>query len=263
MQRLRDSDTGCPWDKQQTLASLIPYSIEEVYELVDAIENQDIDEIKNELGDLLFHIVFYAHIAQENDWFDFSEIAQAVCKKLIRRHPHVFSDAISDSVEEVNSNWERIKTQERLEKGLDSNSTSSLLDGIASALPAMIRAEKIQRRVSTIGFDWHNINELTAKVKEELDEVNEVLLNLTENDVSTSLELEEELGDLLFSCVNLVRFSGRSAEAVLRAGNAKFSKRFKLLEESVSQSGRIPDDLSVQELNDIWDEVKNLEKDPI
>lgn len=259
MAKLRDKNTGCPWDLQQTLHSLIPYTIEEVYELSDAVERQDTLELKNELGDLLFHIVFYAQIAKENKQFEFCDIAQAVSDKLIRRHPHVFSDSGPKSVDAVNRDWEKIKAQERravLQD--DEHKDSGYLDGIAQALPAMIRAEKLQKRVAAIGFDWESIDQVVDKVEEELNEIRDVLAQKKTADAAeTSAKLSEELGDLLFSCVNLARFAGLSPESVLRQGNKKFVDRFQKLEKELLRDDKNVETAGAEELNRVWDKVKN------
>lgn len=260
MESLRNPNHGCPWDKQQTLHTLIPHSIEEVYELADAIENNDYEEIKNELGDLLFHIIFYAQITKEENRFEFKDVANAVSEKLIRRHPHVFGDLRTNSVDTVNKNWEKIKTEERMANA--SKEEVSYIDGIAQALPAMIRAQKIQKRVAAVGFDWETIEQVADKVDEELLEVRAVLKDCqhkgyTNKTLYSCDDLAEELGDLLFSCINLVRFAGLNAESVLRQANQKFVDRFQQLEHELTKAGKELESAEVEELNQLWEKVKN------
>ncbi len=250
MQMLRDPESGCPWDIQQTFSSIVPYTIEEVYEVADAIDQEDFLQLKDELGDLLLQIVYYTQMAREQDLFDLDDVAENICNKLIRRHPHVFGKQTDDSNKVwTNEGWEKIKQQERNEK-TDSN-FNSVLNDIPDALPQLLRAKKIQKRVSSIGFDWQEISEVVEKVEEELDELKEVISTSKESEA-----LEEELGDLLFSVVNLSRHINVNAENALRKGNKKFIKRFQFLEKIAQREGKQVDDYSLEELEQFWQQAK-------
>ena len=241
MEKLRDPVDGCPWDLQQTFASIIPYTIEEVYEVADAVDNQNFAHLKDELGDLLLQLVYYAQIAREQNLFDLEDIAATICDKLIRRHPHVFDGENSDG----HKSWEKIKQQERSEKA--GTSTVSLLDNIPATMPQLLRAKKIQKRVASVGFDWQEIAGVIEKVEEELNELKEVI-----NTDNKQKALEEELGDLLFSVVNLSRHINVNAENALRKGNKKFIKRFQYLEKRIRHDGKELDDCSLEELEQVW-----------
>jgi len=255
MQKLRDPENGCPWDIQQTFASIVPYTIEEVYEVADAIDQQDFVQLKDELGDLLLQIVYYTQMAREQNLFDFEDIAENISDKLIRRHPHVFEQQDSQAgVSLVENSWEKIKQQERSEKvGAE---TSSLLNDIPNALPQLIRAKKIQKRVASVGFDWSEVNAVVDKVHEELTELQEVI-----NTDNNQAALEEELGDLLFSIVNLSRHINVNAEDALRKGNKKFIKRFQNVEESAQNEGKQVADCSLEELEEFWQSAKRVENE--
>jgi ATP diphosphatase len=244
MQVLRDPENGCPWDIQQTFASIVPYTIEEVYEVADAIDQQDFVQLKDELGDLLLQIVYYTQMAREQNLFDLEDVAANICDKLVRRHPHVF-----DKQNKKNKDWEKIKQQERSEKADDSS--VSLLSDIPVAMPQLLRAKKIQKRVSSVGFDWPDISGVIEKVEEELNELKEVIK--TDNKQE---DLEEELGDLLFSVVNLSRHIHVNAEDALRKGNKKFIKRFRNVEEQVQHEGKCIADYSIEELEQFWRQAK-------
>ena len=253
MQKLRDPEEGCPWDIQQTFASIVPYTIEEVYEVAEAIDQQDFVQLKDELGDLLLQIVYYAQMAREQNLFDLEDIAASIADKLVRRHPHVFD---KQNLEEGdndkswgNKNWEGIKHQERSKK-MGEESTS-LLNDIPDALPQLMRAKKIQKRVASVGFDWPEVSAVIDKVQEELNELKEVI-NADNNQVN----LEEELGDLLFSVVNLSRHIDINAEDALRKGNKKFIKRFQYIEGKVQQEGKVISDYSLKELEQYWQQAK-------
>jgi len=248
MQVLRDPEDGCPWDIQQTFASIVPYTIEEVYEVADAIDQQDFVQLKDELGDLLLQIVYYAQMAREQNLFDLEDVASNICDKLVRRHPHVF-DKQNFQESDKNISWEKIKQQERSEKvGMDS---ASVLNEIPANMPQLMRAKKIQKRVASVGFDWPNILGVIEKVEEELNELKEVIS--TDNKPEA---LEEELGDLLFSVVNLSRHISVNAEDALRKGNKKFIKRFQILEEKVQHEGKQVADCSLDELEQYWQQAK-------
>lgn len=250
MQMLRDPEDGCSWDIQQTFDSIVPYTIEEVYEVADAIDQQDFEQLKDELGDLLLQVIYYTQMAREQNLFDFEDVAGTICDKLVRRHPHIFDKQnIKEDVKQANKTWELIKQQERNEKtGFDSN---SLLDDIPIAMPQLMRAKKIQKRVSNVGFDWQEIKEVIEKVEEELTELKEVIN--TDNDQEA---LEEELGDLLFSIVNLSRHINVNAEEALRKGNKKFIKRFQHIEQQIKSEGKSIENYNQEELERFWQRAK-------
>lgn len=259
MVRLRDPNTGCPWDQQQTFASIVPHTIEEAYEVADAIARGDRADIKSELGDLLFQVVFYAQIAAEEGIFDFATIAATITDKMIRRHPHVFADVKYADTAEQNAAWEAIKRTELQQQstvGENDTEQASVLDGVTVGLPALTRAVKLQRRASQVGFDWSQALPIIAKIKEELEELEEVI----EQEPEAHERLQEELGDLLFACANLGRHLKLDPEAALRAGNAKFERRFRAIEVRVSELGKQMEALGLAELDALWDEVKREEK---
>ena len=253
MSRLRDPEHGCPWDLRQTYSTIVPYTLEEAYEVADAIQRDDMHELRDELGDLLFQVVFYSQIAMEEGHFDFNQVAQSICEKMLRRHPHVFSDAEYRSDEELRQAWEHAKAQERELRC--STERTSLLDGIARALPALIRAEKLQKRAADVGFDWPDEKGVLEKVHEELDEVQ------TELGHGNTSRLQDELGDLLFSIVNLVRQLGLNAEQTMSRANEKFERRFRAMEAAFEQRGRHKlDRLSPEEWDQAWEVVKSEER---
>jgi ATP diphosphatase len=259
MQRLRDPKTGCPWDNKQTFSSVVPHTIEEVYELADAIEMQDFSDLKGELGDLLFQVVFYAQIAKEQGLFEFSDILETLNEKLVRRHPHVFAQAEFGDEQAVHANWEKEKQKERLQKASSMNQQESVLDNIPLALPALNRAYKIQKRCANVGFDWAELEPVVAKIHEEIDEVLIEVKRTDLTDEQKQARIEDELGDLLFANVNLVRHLNADPETVLRQANKKFEKRFRLVEQQVLKSGKRMEQCSLVELDNIWDEVKKTE----
>lgn len=242
MQQLRDRKTGCSWDQEQTFTSLIPHTLDEVYEVVDAIDRQNYDDLRDELGDLLFNIVFYAHLAEENHYFDFDAVCHSVADKLIRRHPHVFAGQASDSF-----SWEEQKKKERTDK-----KQLSLLDDIPIALPALLRSEKIQKRCASVGFDWTAVSAVLDKVDEELAELKEELNSSEQN----SDRISEELGDLYFTLVNLTRHLDLNAENVVHKANQKFERRFRALENYFTQQGKLVQNASLEELESVWQKVK-------
>ena len=256
MKSLRDPDTGCPWDREQDFHSLIPYTIEEAYEVADAIERNELNDIKEELGDLLFQIVFYSQLAEEQNAFSFNEVAQVICEKLVRRHPHVFAEAQISDVAAQSKVWENLKQEERLQKSVKSSAALSHLDNVSRTLPSLMRAEKLQKRAARTGFDWPDIKGVMDKVYEELEEV-QVELSVAEPEVS---RLEDEIGDLFFSCVNLSRHAGVDAEVCLRKANLKFEQRFRQLEALCQSKQQALDTLSGTELEKLWQEVKKQEK---
>jgi ATP diphosphatase len=255
MRRLRDPLAGCPWDREQTYRSLVPHTLEEAYEVADAIEQDDLEHLPDELGDLLFQVVFYAQIAQEEGRFDFEDVAQGISDKLVRRHPHVFADVAIDSAEEQTQAWEEHKRQER--DGKATNGQASALEGVSLALPALVRAAKLQRRAARVEFDWPDVEGVIAKVREELAELESEL----QADAAPE-RLAEELGDLLFSCVNLARHLKVDPEVVLRTANLKFEQRFRHMEAVLQASGGI-EQASLQEMDAAWEAVKLQEKSPI
>ncbi len=241
-------ENGCPWDREQTHSSLKSTLIEETYETVEAIDSGDSNHLKEELGDLLLNIMLQAQIADESDNFDIYDVIESLIEKLIRRHPHVFGNVAVESADEVVKNWESIKSQE---EGYEDR--ESILDGIPVALPALLRGQKIQKRAARVGFDWDNISDVFNKVEEELNEVNDSLKNDDQN------EIEMEIGDLLFAVVNLCRFVDLQAEETLRKANRKFVSRFKRMETKLNTQGKNISDQSLEELDKIWNEVKNDE----
>ena len=263
MAMLRDGEFGCPWDLKQTIASLVPYTLEEVYEVVDAIEQGDMVELEDELGDLLFQVVFYAQIASEQGHFDFSDIASAITRKLVRRHPHVFpggevarfGKSSELSPEQVVINWELIKKQERAEKQARKGTAAAeskpgILDDVPRALPALERAKKLQKRAASHGFDWESVAPVLAKLKEEVTEFEQAL---TEGDPA---HLQHELGDILFAATNLARHVNLEPESALRDANKRFEQRFRWIEEAVAGNGQQVDELTLAELDALWDQAK-------
>jgi len=248
MARLRGPG-GCPWDRAQTFSTIAPYTIEEAYEVATVIQDGDLKALPGELGDLLFQVVFHARMAEEAGLFDFGDVVAEVTDKMIRRHPHVFGDAEakSDAASQKDF-WEKLKESERATKG-----HQSLLDDVAAALPALMRAEKLQRRASSIGFDWNNADLVVDKIAEEAREVAQA---------RTHAEREEEIGDLLFVVANLARHLKVDPEAALRAANAKFTRRFKHIEQELAAQGKAPGSASLQEMEALWQEAKALEKVP-
>ncbi len=233
MRRLRDPQTGCEWDTVQTFETIAPYTVEEAYEVADAIERNDMDGLKDELGDLLLQVVFHSQIATDEGHFSFSDVVEAICEKMIRRHPHIFGEA------RETPGWEQIKAEERAETG-----KSSALDGVALALPALLRAQKIQKRAARVGFDWPDKAPVKAKLLEELDEVEQA---------NNDTEVHEEIGDLLFSAVNLSRHYGVDAEQALADATRKFSQRFNKVETSVVGDMK---DMTIDQLEEEWQKAK-------
>lgn len=252
MQRLRDPAKGCPWDKQQTFASLVPHTLEEAYEVTDSIERHNHADLCEELGDLLFQIVFYAQIASEKELFEFNDIVAAIVAKLIRRHPHVFADEQIDSVAEQTAAWEEHKREERNNKAVSAKPGSEL-DGILKAMPALVRAQKCQRRAARAGFDWDEIEDVYAKLSEEEAEVREAV------SLGVQKQVEEELGDLLFAGVNLARFLEVDAEQALRTATNKFERRFRAVEQQVLEQEQDMKSMSAEALDAIWKSVKQWE----
>ncbi|MBC8337549.1 MAG: nucleoside triphosphate pyrophosphohydrolase [Alphaproteobacteria bacterium] len=261
MAKLRDPDGGCPWDVEQTFATIVPHTIEEAYEVADAIENKDMDSLKDELGDLLFQVVFYAQMAKEEGAFDFHDIVAGISKKMVRRHPHVFADAVYDNPDERLNAWEETKRQERAEKengnggsGGNVDNMESALDGVIHALPALSRAHKLQKRAARVGFDWKTVVPVVGKVREELEEVE---AEIRSGDFE---RLEDEVGDLLFCCVNLARKLEIDPETALRGGNLKFERRFRRMESLMAADNNGFDAMAVEDVLDIyWTQAKREE----
>lgn len=250
MRCLRDPETGCPWDIEQSFASIAPYTIEEAYEVADAIEREDWDELKGELGDLLFQSVFHAQMAQEAGLFSFDDVADTMSDKMVARHPHVFGDENRDkSAEQQTRDWETIKAAERAGKA-----QKGTLDGVAIGLPALLRALKLQKRAARVGFDWPSTGDVIDKIAEEAQELNEARTSLSE------AEINEEYGDLLFVVANLGRHLGLDPEASLRAANAKFTRRFERIEALLAEQGKTPGDSDLAEMDALWDQAKAEEK---
>lgn len=268
MARLRDPDTGCPWDTKQTFGSIVPHTLEEAYEVADAIDRADFPHLEDELGDLLFQVIFYTRMGQEQGHFDFDSVVDNLVRKLIRRHPHVFPDGTLESRIDpdnrpdeawIKASWERIKAEERALAPKPEAAQASLLDGIARTLPAMARAEKLQKRASNHGFDWPDIEPVFDKLHEEIDELNEAW-HAAQAGTGPADAVEDELGDLLFVCVNLARFTRVNPEKALNRTNHKFEARFRAIEQRLSDEGRQFDDQSLEALDAIWQQVKGVEK---
>lgn len=255
MARLRHPEDGCAWDLKQDFSSLIPYLIEEAYEVVDAIERNDLDDLRSELGDLLLQVVFHSQIAEERGLFNFDQVSATIAEKLIRRHPHVFADAVFNSDEERHQAWEQAKAAERQEKN-KTVAQNSVLSGVAGSLPALMECEKIQNRAAQHGFDWPDIPPVFAKVQEELDEVHEAWKS------GDQAHIQEEIGDLLLVAVNLARHLNVNPEIALKESTKKFSKRFHYIEQQVEASGRSLRDCELMELDAFWHEAKAVLKNP-
>ena len=255
---LRDPETGCPWDIKQTFASVVSHTIEEAYEVADAIEQQDYAELKKELGDLLFQVIFYSQLGEEEKLFGFDDVVDAICEKLIRRHPHVFSDTDLSTDADIKANWENEKAKEREQKNVQESTSSdqhtlSILADIPKNLPALSQAAKIQKRCSHVGFDWDNLDDVFDKIEEEVQEVKAELHRDPE-------ALAEELGDLLFAVVNLCRHAKQDPETILRKANSKFTKRFQSVEGKVNDSSKDFTEHKLEELEGFWQEVKQEER---
>jgi ATP diphosphatase len=250
MARLRDRQTGCPWDIEQTWETIAPYTIEEAYEVADAIERQAWGELEGELGDLLLQVVYFAQIGAEEGRFDFHRIAAGIAEKMVARHPHVFGDASRDkTAEEQVRDWEAVKAAERERKG-----ERRVLDGVALGLPALMRAQKLQKRAARVGFDWGETGAVLAKLVEE---AGELAMAAEETDTDA---LEDEFGDLLFAAVNLGRHLGLDAESALRRANAKFTRRFGAVEDGLASEGRTPSEATLEEMEALWQAAKRAER---
>ncbi|MEH3023460.1 MAG: nucleoside triphosphate pyrophosphohydrolase [Pseudomonas oryzihabitans] len=261
MARLRDPRHGCPWDLRQDYASIVPHTLEEAYEVADAIAKGDFPQVRDELGDLLFQVVYYSQLGREDGHFDFAQVVDGITRKLVRRHPHVFPDGdlhgpldlprLDEAT--IKRRWEEIKAEERAEKAAAPEQLS-LLDDVPAALPALSRAAKLQKRAANVGFDWADATPVVAKIQEELDEVREAMAN------GQAAQVAEEVGDLLFVMVNLARHLHVDAEDALRQANAKFERRFRFIEEALKAQDRTPQEASLEEMDALWDAAKVAEK---
>lgn len=253
MARLRDPDGGCPWDVEQTFATIAPHTIEEAYEVADAIERGDMADLKDELGDLLLQVVFHAQMAEEDSLFDFDAVATAISDKLVRRHPHVFADTKIETADAQTEHWEALKAEERAKKNGNGNDDApeSALDGVTLGLPAMTRAVKLQKRAARVGFDWALPADVLHKLAEEVAEV--------EHEIATDggpERLKDEVGDILFVVANLARKLNIDPEEALRAGNAKFEARFRRVETLLAERGKGPKDSTLEEMDALWNVAK-------
>jgi len=252
MARLRDPERGCPWDRQQTYASLVPHTIEEAYEVADAIAREDWAELRSELGDVLFQVVFYAQLAREEGRFDFADVAGGIVEKMTRRHPHVFSDERYASAAEQMAAWEQIKSAE---KAGTAQAPAGVLDGVPLALPALTRAAKLQKKAARVGFDWGAVEPVLAKIQEEIGEIR--------HEIATDAppeRLADELGDVLFAVANLARHLRLDPEAALRGTNAKFERRFRHIEQALAAEGRTPAESTLAEMDTLWNQAKREER---
>jgi len=257
MARLRHPDEGCPWDREQTFASVAPYTIEEAYEVSEAIDSKDMSLLKEELGDLLLQIVFHSRMAEESGDFNFDDVAQTISDKMNRRHPHVFGEEGKRSREFHGDEWEAQKKRERVEKAqLRGDVMLSILDGVALAIPALMRAEKLGKRAAKAGFDWTGIETVYEKINEEIRELRS---ELEENEISGE-SVEEELGDILLTVVSLARHLRIDPELALRRANAKFERRFRFIEKQLLKAGQSPENVSLQKLEKLWQEAKQIQK---
>jgi nucleoside triphosphate diphosphatase len=252
MAALRTPKTGCPWDLAQDFSTIAPYTLEEAYEVADAIARDDLADLKDELGDLLLQVVFHARMAEEQGAFDFGDVVQAITEKLIRRHPHVFADETSRTPRAVEGLWERIKAEE---KAATNTGQTGALAGIPVALPALSRALKLQAKASRVGFDWNDPRAVLRKIREETDEIEAELDRAEMNKAATG----GEVGDLLFAVVNLARHLDADPEAVLRQSNLKFERRFAAIERALAARGKVPQEVSLAEMDTLWNEVKAAE----
>ena len=258
MAQLRDPNTGCPWDVEQDFESIAPYTLEESYEVVDAIRRKDMKALRDELGDLLLQVVFHSQMASEIGIFDVNDVADGICEKMIRRHPHVYANETYANAEEQTEAWEKIKEKERNKEKTKKNTNieqdSSTLDGIAIALPSLTRAEKLAKRAARVGFDWPNIDLVFDKIEEEL---NEVRLAIETRDEK---KIEEEVGDVLFAVANLARKLSVDPETSLRKANEKFERRFRSMEKRSQKQGVKFDSLDLDSQENLWQQVKSYEK---
>ena len=253
MAALRTPGSGCPWDLDQTFATIAPYTVEEAYEVADAIARGDLEDLRDELGDLLLQVVFHARMAQERGAFDFGGVVEAITAKLIRRHPHVFGDARDLSADQVSALWQAIKSREKAERGR-ATPPASALDGVPLALPALTRADKLTRKAAAVGFTWTKLADVVAKIDEEVAEFREAA------EAGEPGAVADELGDVLFTVANLGRYLGVDPEAALAAANRKFERRFRSVEAALAERGRAPETSDLAEMDALWDETKRAER---
>jgi ATP diphosphatase len=253
MAALRTPGTGCPWDLQQDFSTIAPYTLEEAYEVADAIARGDLTDLREELGDLLLQVVFHARMAEEQGAFEFGDVVEAITAKLLRRHPHVFGDLKGATVDQVNANWERIKAEEKAERGGPAKPGGALA-GVPVALPALTRALKLQAKAGKVGFDWNDPMAVLAKIREEAAEIEAEIAS------GERAKAAAEVGDLLFAVVNLARHLDVDPEAILRATNQKFERRFGAIERALAAQGKAPQDTTLAEMDALWDEAKAAEK---
>jgi nucleoside triphosphate diphosphatase len=259
MAALRTPGSGCPWDLEQNFATIAPYTIEEAYEVADAIARGDLDDLREELGDLLLQVVFHARMAEEQHAFAFGDVVEAISRKMIRRHPHVFADKDGRlTPSDVKGAWERIKAEEKADRAArrapEEASHKSLLSGVKTGQPALARAMELQRKASTVGFDWNDPRAVLRKIREEADEIETALACGDEG------ALADETGDLLFALVNLARHTGVDPELALRRTNAKFERRFGYIERALAAQRRLPEGATLAEMDALWDEAKGAEQ---
>ncbi|HET7888795.1 MAG TPA: nucleoside triphosphate pyrophosphohydrolase [Bradyrhizobium sp.] len=258
MAQLRTPVTGCPWDLEQNFETIAPYTVEEAYEVADAIARHDLDDLKEELGDLLLQVVYHARMAEEQNAFDFGDVVEVICRKMIRRHPHVFADKDGNIAPAgVKSQWERIKAEEKAERAArrpTDETPASLLSSVKAGQPALTRAMALQRKASTVGFDWNDPRAVLQKIREEADEIEAAL------DDGDKVELAAETGDLMFALVNLARHIDADPETALRGANAKFERRFAYIERALASKGHSLEAASLAEMDALWNEAKRKEK---
>lgn len=257
MAALRTPVTGCPWDLEQDFSTIAPYTIEEAYEVADAIARNDLHDLREELGDLLLQVVYHARMAQEQDAFDFGSVVEAITKKMIRRHPHVFGpDARQTNHDEIKGTWAKVKAEEKAERAAlhPNEQRSGTLANVKAGLPALARALELQKAASKVGFDWNDPRAVLKKIREEADEIEAAL------DIRDAEEAGAEVGDLLFAVVNLARHVKADPESVLRATNAKFERRFASIEKALEKRGRTPAESSLDEMDALWNEAKDAER---
>jgi len=254
MAKLRDPETGCPWDKVQTFETIAPYTIEEAYEVAEAIADGDMHGLQGELGDLLFQVVFYAQMSSEAGGYGFTDIARSISDKMIRRHPHVFAGASIESADAQTAEWEAQKRAEREAKAKARGDLPSVLHDVPAALPALARAVKLQKRAARVGFDWPDVSGVLDKMAEEIDELR------IEIGAGNTEAIAEELGDVLFAWTNLARHQKIDPETALRSANAKFERRFRRIEDLLAAENRRPDDADLEELEALWSQAKSEER---
>lgn len=252
MATLRDPTRGCPWDREQSFATIVPYTLEEAYEVADAVERGDMAELRDELGDLLFQVVFYAQMARESGYFDFDAVVAATCDKITRRHPHVFGEARVRDAAEQSMQWEHHKAAERSAK--TSGGPPSVFDGVSRALPALTRAVKLQRRAARVGFDWENLEQVLAKLEEEIAELR---AEMAAGD--SKARMRHEIGDLLLVCSNIARYANVDPESALREANNRFERRFRRVEQRLAEQGKTPAQSTLAEMEALWQEAKGEE----